>query len=361
MSGTSGLRPATGALVVSFLASLGGLALLGSAGTPYAVEAPGPVQDVLGETAQGEPLVEVEGRETYPTTGRLDLLTVSTSGGPGRDVVLAQVVRGWLDPVQDVLPVGQVFDPSQTREEVDASREVQMSSSQQAATAAALTALDIPADVLLRVAGAPEGAVLPDGLEEGDVITALDGREVGTTEQLQAALQAVPAGEPVVVGVERDGEPRDVRVTTAAGDDGRTVLGVLLAPEVEVPFDVDIRIDDIGGPSAGTVFALGIVDLLTPGDLLGGRHVAGTGTVDAEGQVGAIGGVRQKLVAADAAGAELVLVPRANCGEVVGAVPEGLEVRAVGTLDEALAELDGSSPAPTCDEVVRDLRADAAG
>ncbi|WP_299035781.1 PDZ domain-containing protein [uncultured Pseudokineococcus sp.] len=349
-------RSPAGALGASFAVALLSLSLLGSVGVPYAVEAPGPVQDVLGDTAAGEPLISVEGRETFPTEGQLDLLTVSTSGGPGRDVVLAQVLRAWLDPVQDALPVGQVFAPDQTREDVDEARQAQMSSSQQAATAAALRELEIPADVRLRVAGPAEES-LPAGLERGDVITALDGGDVQTADALRARLQQVPPGQVAQVAVERGREALVVPVATAEAEDGRTVLGVLLDPEVEVPFEVDIRIDDIGGPSAGMVFALGLVDLLTPGPLTGGLHVAGTGTVSAEGAVGPIGGVRQKLVGAARAGAEVFLAPEANCGEVVGHVPDGLQVVAVGSLSqarsavEALAAGDGQN-LPDCGAVV---------
>ncbi|MEJ5945276.1 S16 family serine protease [Pseudokineococcus basanitobsidens] len=344
------------ALAASFAASLLLLALVGSTGTPFAVEAPGPVLDVLGDTAEGEPLISVDGRETYPAQGQLDLLTVSTSGGPGRDVVLAQVVRAWLSPDEDALPVGQVFDPAQTRQDVDEARQAQMSSSQQAATAAALRELDVPVDVRLRVSGAPGDADLPEGLEDGDVITAVDGEDVETADALRARLQEIDPGAVARVGVRRGDEDLVVPVTTT-GEQGRTVLGVLLDPEVEVPFQVDIRIDDVGGPSAGMVFALGIVDLLTPGSLTGGRHVAGTGTVTAEGAVGAIGGIRQKLVGASRAGATVFLAPVANCGEVVGSVPDGMQVVAVATLGEARSALESlddgdGEDLPGCDDVV---------
>lgn len=363
--GPSAWRSPAGALAASFATALLLLSLLGSVGAPYAVEAPGPVQDVLGSTSGGEPLISVEGRETFPTEGQLDLLTVSTSGGPGRDVVLAQVLRAWLDPVQEALPVGQVFAPEQTREDVDEARQEQMSSSQQAATAAALRELEIPAQVRLRVAGPAEDS-LPEGLERGDVITAVDGGQVPTVEALRARLQEVPPGDVAQVAVERGDVELVVPVATAGSADGRTVLGVLLDPEVEVPFEVDIRIDDIGGPSAGMVFALGLVDLLTPGALTGGLHVAGTGTVSAEGVVGPIGGVRQKLVGAAGAGAEVFLAPEANCGEVVGHVPDGLQVVAVGSLSQARSAVQeladgGGQDLPDCGAVVAAAAVAAAG
>jgi PDZ domain-containing protein len=98
---------------------------------------------------------------------------------------------------------------------------------------------------------------------------------------------------------------------------------------------VEIRLDDVGGPSAGMMFALGIVDKLTPGAMTGGEIVAGTGTIDSDGAVGAIGSIRQKLWGADENGAAWFLAPETNCDEVVGNVPDGLEVFAVATLEEA--------------------------
>jgi PDZ domain-containing protein len=132
-----------------------------------------------------------------------------------------------------------------------------------------------------------------------------------------------------------------------------SLLGVLLDPQVELPVDVDFDIENIGGPSAGTMFALGIVDTLTPGEMTGGKSIAGTGTMDLAGNVGPIGGIRQKLVGASQAGAKWFLAPAGNCDEVVGHVPAGLDVVQVGTLGEArdaveaIAAGDGGS-LPTC-------------
>jgi PDZ domain-containing protein len=83
------------------------------------------------------------------------------------------------------------------------------------------------------------------------------------------------------------------------------------------------------------MFALGIVDKLTPGEMTGGEVLAGTGTIDSSGQVGPIGGIRQKLWGADEAGADWFLAPASNCDEVTGHVPDGMRVFAVKTLDEA--------------------------
>jgi PDZ domain-containing protein len=134
---------------------------------------------------------------------------------------------------------------------------------------------------------------------------------------------------------------------------------VTTSATIDSPFTVDLRIDDVGGPSAGMMFALGIIDRLTPGSLTGGRHVAGTGTICGDGQVGAIGGIVQKMSAARAAGATLFLAPASNCSDVVGHIPSGLDVVAVDTLSDSLAALEhvrdqGSvTGLPTCSTQVR--------
>jgi PDZ domain-containing protein len=135
---------------------------------------------------------------------------------------------------------------------------------------------------------------------------------------------------------------------------GTPLLGVGVSVDYEFPFDVTLRLDKVGGPSAGMMFALGIIDKTTPGELNGGETVAGTGTITASGTVGAIGGIRQKLYGARDAGASVFLAPASNCDEVVGHVPSGLDVYAVATLDDAVTALetvaDGGDTAslPTC-------------
>jgi PDZ domain-containing protein len=172
-------------------------------------------------------------------------------------------------------------------------------------------------------------------LRAGDVLVAVDGAPAADLASLRSALRSGAPGRVVQVGVVRDGAPQRLAVTTGTGPDGEAVLGVLVDPRFDFPVDVDIQVDRIGGPSAGMVFALGVYDLLTPGSLTGGRRVAGTGTIDATGEVGAIGGIASKMVGARQAGATLFLAPAANCAEVVGHVPAGLRVVRVGTLHEA--------------------------
>jgi PDZ domain-containing protein len=162
---------------------------------------------------------------------------------------------------------------------------------------------------------------------------------VKTISALREALKSNGAGNEATIGVIRNGTERTVSVTPVAAGDA-VVVGVNVKMEYQFPFEVRIQLDKVGGPSAGMMFALGIIDKLTPGAIQGGEDVAGTGTIDPSGAVGPIGGIRQKLFGAKDAGAEWFLAPVANCDEVDGNIPDGLAVIAVETLDESLDALE---------------------
>ncbi|WP_309135626.1 S16 family serine protease [Cellulomonas sp.] len=301
---------------------------------PYAVTSPGPTRDVLGE-ADGTPLIQVEGAQTYPSSGELRLTTISGTGGPGYPSYVSTVLRGWASATSVVRPVEEVFPPDATQEEIDESNTELMVSSQENATVAALTELGYEVPATLVVAGTVEGTQAEGLLEEGDVLTAMDGEALPDYQTLVARLQDVTPGDAVKLAVTRHGQPLEVEVTTGEREDGGAQIGVYVDPSFELPVDVTISIDGIGGPSAGTMFALGIVDVLTPEDEPDGEVIAGTGTIDVTGEVGPIGGIRQKLAGARRDGAAWFLAPAGNCGEVVGHVPDGLRVVRVATLHDA--------------------------
>ena len=214
-----------------------------------------------------------------------------------------------------------------------------MISSQEDATVAALEELGYTVPTVLRVSDTMEGSGSRGLVEPEDVIVALNGEEMTSFSDLSVAMDAVEPGETVTLGIERAGTRQDLQVTTTDSGDGRALLGVLIDPEFDFPVDVTIQIENIGGPSAGTMFALGIIDSLTEEDEANGVTVAGTGTMDLTGEVGPIGGIRQKLVGAERSGATWFLAPEGNCAEVVGHVPDGLSVVRVTTLAEARAAL----------------------
>lgn len=320
---------------------------------PYAVRAPGPTENTLGEQ-DDTPLIDIAGARTYESTGELRLTTVSVSGGPGYPVAAGQAVQAWVDRTRSVVPVEAIFPEATSAEEQQEVSQAEMVSSQESATAAALTELGREVPARLTVAGAEEGTGAEGKVREGDVVVAFQGEPVDTYAELIDGLAHTTPGDDVALGIRRDGEQRDVTITTGSveGED-RAVMGVFIDPEYEFPIDVKIRIEDIGGPSAGTMFALGIIDKLTREDEANGEKIAGTGTMSPEGLVGPIGGIEQKLHGALRDGATWFLAPAGNCPEVVGNVPEGLRVVSVGTLGEAREAMEAigageGDTLPTC-------------
>lgn len=334
--------PAEPATVVAVLAGFAGVVLICVAlllPVPYVILDPGPVLNTLG-SANGKPLISISGHPVYPAGGQLDLTTVSSLGGPGRRVTLTQVFSAWLRPSGTVVPQDVYYPPGQTAEQTRRIDEASMVSSQESASVAALGALGIPVPADLAVAGVRPAAPAAKVFRSGDVIETLDGRRITSLTGLRAALGRVRPGAVVRVGVLRAGQQQVLRATTTSDQDtGRTVLDVFVDQRFRLPFTIKIQIEDIGGPSAGQMFALGVVDKLTPGDLTGGRRIAGTGTIDAQGAIGPIGGIRQKMIGARRAGAQWFLAPAANCGEVVGHVPDGLRVVKTSTLAQSRFEV----------------------
>ena len=318
------------AAVIAVVAGAAGLAL--PAG--YVIETPGPAINTIGEVS-GTPLIEVPDRPTYETSGALDLTTVYVEGGPNSNVNMLQVLAAWLHPQRSVAPADLVYPPDVTQDDIQQQNAALMASSQESSIAAALTQLDVEYSQTLSVADFTPDAAAAGVLELQDAIRTINGRPVTGIEVLREELNA-SAGAPVELGIARDGREETVDVAPRPNDDGDYQLGVLLGTEFDFPFEVKIQLDNVGGPSAGMMFALGIIDTLTEGPMTGGKHFAGTGTIDAEGTVGPIGGIRQKMMGAREAGATVFLAPEANCAQVAGHVPEGLQVVSVATLDDAV-------------------------
>lgn len=310
------------------------LAVLVVLPVPYAISSPGPTRDVLGEH-DGTPLIQISGAETFESTGELRLTTVSGTGGPGFPSSVVGVLQGWLSPWAVVQPVELLYPPDRTQDEIDESNTAEMVSSQENAAVAALTELGYEVPATLVVAGTVEGSDAEGKVEEGDVIVALDGTAVPDYQELIGLLGDVEAGDTVTLTVRRHGQSVDIPIVTSEKPDGGAQIGVFIDPAFDMPVDVTISIDDIGGPSAGTMFALGIIDKMTPEDEANGQDIAGTGTIDVTGEVGPIGGIRQKLAGSVRDGATWFLAPAANCDEVVDHVPDGLRVVRIETLHEA--------------------------
>ena len=331
----------------------------------YVVQQPGPVYDTLG-TAEHDgkevPLITIDDAETFPTDGTLDLLTVQVRGNPEQRATWFEVASAWFDPSKTVVPVEYVFPPDQTVEERNEQNAELMVDSQQDAIAAALSQLGYDFPQELAVGAIAKGSPADGQLKVDDVIVAVNGTPVSDVASVRALLAENGVDRAARFDVVREGVPTTVQVTPVESTtaDGTTapVVGIGTKYDYDFPIDVEIQLDDVGGPSAGMMFALGIGDKLTPGELNGGENVAGTGTIAADGTVGPIGGIRQKLYGAQDAGAEVFLAPESNCDEVVGHVPDGLRVFAVGSLQDSIDVLDavreGEDVAslPTCDTVM---------
>ncbi len=329
-------------LLVAFFVGLALMVLGSVVHLPYAVMSPGPTVNTLGSLAgQDVPLITVDGLPTYPAQGELDFTTVSVAGGPGFPVDVWTVLGAWVDPDRDVFPVDQVFDPSASEEQLAEENAVQMEGSQQEATAVALRALGHEVPTYVVVSKLLQSSRAKDVLEAGDRLLTIGGLPATDADAVRQALQTVSPGEPIAIEVGRDGETVEVVAPTIEGQEGKTALGILLSLDHDFPAKVTISAGEVGGPSAGLMFSLGIYDKLTPGSLTGDRSVAGTGTIDDEGAVGPIGGIKQKLAGARQGGAAYFLAPADNCGEVRGNVPDGLEVFKVASFDEARVVVEG--------------------
>ena len=348
--GRPGKRLST--MMVAGLAALGLGIAVGPRPVPYVIESPGPTYNTLGES-QGHPVINVSGHETYPAAGSLDLTTVYVDGGPTGSVSLLTAFSAWLDGSKSVYPEELIYPTGTTKEEAQEQSAVAMATSQENAVASALNELKIPFGQQLQAADLSKDSASAGKIQQGDILKTINGKNITALSVIQDEL-AAGKGAPVAVEVDRAGQPVTVQITPKDNGQGRFILGVMLKYLFTFPFQVQISLDKVGGPSAGLMFSLGIIDTVTPGDLTGGKHVAGTGTISPDGTVGPIGGISQKMRGARSAGATLFLAPAGNCDEVAGHVPDGLQVVRVQNLAEArhAVELAGSgqdsSALPAC-------------
>ncbi|WP_245579784.1 YlbL family protein [Brevibacterium album] len=299
---------------------------------PYLLQMPGPVVNTL-EPYEGQELIAISGTETYEAQGQLDMLTVAVAGGPGRSVYASNALQSLVKGAETVVPTEAFYPLETTREQVADRNTADMTSSQDEATAAALTELGISFDTVVGVSEVAEGAAAEGILEPGDLLLSVDGAPVeGSAEGMAAVREAVVSAEgPLILTVDRAGETAEVEVEPDSSG-GEPAIGVVMGLAYSFPFEVDFTVEGIGGPSAGTIFALTIIDKLTEGNLTGGEPIAGTGAIDAAGAVAPIGGARQKVVAAAASGAEFFLSPAGNCAEVMEA--PGAERMTVVRIDD---------------------------
>ncbi|GAB3180299.1 PDZ domain-containing protein [Streptomyces incanus] len=330
---------------------------------PYAEMSPGPTVNTLGDH-DGEPVLRIDGRKTYPTQGHLNMTTVRVTSADYR-MNLVEAVYGWLAPDNKVVPHDTLYPNGKTEEQSTQENAEEFSQSQESAKVAALKELDIPVKSWVIVSTVVKGSPSEGKLHAGDVIKSVDGRVVREPADVAELVTKhkpgedvdftiVPAKEQAAAEKENRTPTRteEIRITTTASDDAggeRAIVGIAAGTDHTFPFTIDIELADVGGPSAGLMFALGIYDKLTPGSLTGGKFVAGTGTIDDAGKVGPIGGIEMKTVGARAKGAEYFLTPADNCAAAAADAPEGLTLIKVNTIDDALGALKDLGSGDTAD------------
>lgn len=318
---------------------------------PYVVFQPGVTVDVLGEK-DGEEIIQVQGQRTYRDDGELRMTTVYVTQ-PGGRVTLWEAMGAWLDDERAIYPYDAIYRPDETAEDSRTESAVQMVSSQDAATAVALRQLGYDVTPVIEVLDVTEGSPAQGKLEVRDVLTRIGDTPITSSQDVVDAVDGAPDGEPIEFELVRDGKTMTTAITPELVD-GDPRVGVLAGPGFNFPFDVNVNIDpDIGGPSAGLMFSLAIYDTLTPGSLTDGETIAGTGSISETGEVGPIGGIQQKVVAARDAGAELFLVPADNCADALGAPNGDMRLVRAETMPEALSAVqawaeDRDAALPEC-------------
>jgi PDZ domain-containing protein len=330
---------------------------------PYAEMSPGPTVNTLGEH-DGEPVLQISGRKTYATTGHLNMTTVRVTSADYR-MNLVEAVYGWLAHDNKVVPHDTLYPDGKTEEQSTQENAEEFSQSQESAKVAALKELDVPVKSFVIVSTVVKDSPSEGVLHAGDVIKAVDGTTVKEPTDVAELVTKHKVGEKVVFTIvpakeqaAAEKEQRtatkteDVTVTTKESEDEgekRAIVGISAGTDHTFPFTIDIKLADVGGPSAGLMFALGIYDKLTPGSLTGGTFVAGTGTIDDDGKVGPIGGIEMKTVGARDKGAQYFLTPADNCAAAATDVPSGLTLVKVNTIEDALGSLKDIRSGDTAD------------
>lgn len=333
-------------LMVALVPILAFGVLLAVVTVPFVSLGPGPTFNTLGEY-DGKQVVNIEGTDVKPTSGNLNMTTVSQ-----RDqLTLGQALALWMSGREQLVPRDLVYPPDKSREDVDKSNDADFKDSEDSAEYAALGYLHYAPAVTVASVNDPGPAA--GKLHDGDAIDAVNGTPVADVDQFTSLLKATKPGQDVVLDFRRKNAPAGVVTVTLGSNPDRDYgyLGVAVLNAPWAPFSIDFNLANIGGPSAGLMFSLAVIDKLTTGDLNDAKFVAGTGTISGDGKVGPIGGITHKMVAAREAGATVFLVPADNCDEAVTGDQDGMElvkVDTLGTAVDALHALSTGADAPRC-------------
>ena len=331
----------------------------------YVKEGPGPLFDVLG-TYQEKDVIEVSGAPSYKTFGKMNMTTVSVTGGPYTELSGAEAFYSWLafDGNRSLVVPTDALYPHVSHEQATAATGAQMADSQTQAKVAAMRELKMAVNEKVQVLSTVEGSPAASALKADDRIVKVGEKQIETLTDVPKAVNA-SNGSPIDVTVERNGTQQTFKLTPVrSSDNSRWILGAGLKQSYDLPAHVQYNLDGVGGPSAGLMLALGTVDKLSEGTLLadedaGGdpyrSYISGTGTIDADGKVGAIGGIKYKILATGRYGARYFLAPKENCDSIVkmqaqdpdlfnyyhaGQVSGTMTVIPVSTLDEAVKTVE---------------------
>ncbi|MBV7363551.1 hypothetical protein KRX54_03785 [Actinomycetaceae bacterium TAE3-ERU4] len=320
---------------------------------PYVIENPGPTLNVLG-TLDSKPLIETpnghEGTSSTHLPGQLRMVTVSLRGGPGnRNVTGIELIAAKLSSSSSIQPYSKLFPPHVTGEQEDKLQKSFLESSMNNARAAALTYLKVPFRSEIIVSGIAKNSNAQGKLKEGDKLESIEvagqKTQIKSTAELFNVLQSVAPGTNVKITYTPQGQSTQQSAeikTVAPGKNAKgSRLGIYISIKSHFPIDIKINVgENIGGPSAGLIFTLGIIQRMTPTDIVGDNKIAGTGTISVNGKVGPIGGIVQKIYGAKRDGAKWFLAPKENCTDLKGAkLPTGIRIVSVNNLDEAMDSL----------------------
>ena len=307
---------------------------------PFVFFKPGVPDNVAGK------IISIKDAKTYPINGKLFITSILVTN-PDSPVFGAETLVNWAIGPHVVLPKESVYPPIQPAKKIERDSRDEMESSKVTATAAALRYLGYDFDEVYYVSDIRDYSDAIKKLKIGDVITEIDGKEINQIEEIRTSYAKKSIGDSLLITVERkDKNGKVASVTTRVilvenldiEEKERPAIGILVGTSARFPIDVDFNLPGVGGPSAGLIFAVGIVEKLTEEDLVRGRKIAGTGTITASGKVGGIGGIEEKMVGASRIGATIFIAPRENCPDIEH-VPKGLKVIPVSTLSEAIEAL----------------------
>ena len=319
--------------------------------SPFVILSPGNPQNILGSA------ITITGTKSYPTTGKLSVTSVMVTD-PDSYITGFDVLYGWFDKNRAVLPRVEVYPEGESAADSMKNGAEEMSGSQTNATAAALNYLGYKSTSKLVITEVNDQTNANKLLYKSDIVLSVDDKKFESASEIMRYLDQKKPGDLVSIKVLRsEREIITKQIKLSARDDGSAFIGVNIQQNFNFPFQVKIQLAETGGPSGGLVFALGVVEKLTPADLIRGRNIAGTGTITADGQVGPIGGIAEKIIGAKKDGVKIFLAPIENCTDIKNkdqltnsGSKNDMKIVPVATLTEAISVLNlpADTTYPSC-------------